>query len=217
MGRRLRVLAGIGAHFQRSRERVRDATIRETHRYRLIARELGRRLAADGVIDVPSDVFYLLRAEILDPPADAKELVARRRAERDRLRQHRPPVSFSGSFEAAALSGSDELAAGESISGSGVSAGTAKGRVRVMTIDTVDELEPGDILVAEFTDVGWTPFFSFAGAVVVDTGGEMSHAAVVAREFGVPCVVGTKNGSQVLKDGYVVEVDGATGTITRVE
>ena len=73
------------------------------------------------------------------------------------------------------------------------------------------------MLVAELTDTGWTPFFSYAAAVVVDTGAEMSHAAVIAREFGIPCVVGCIEASRVLRTGQVIEVDGSTGRITRVE
>ena len=97
------------------------------------------------------------------------------------------------------------------------SAGIAKGTARVLTVDSMDELEPGEILVTAFTDTGWTPFFAYAAAVVVDTGGEMSHAAVVAREFGIPCVVNTVTGSSALRTGHVLEVDGATGRVTRVE
>ena len=77
-----------------------------------------------------------------------------------------------------------------------------------------DELEPGEILVARVTDTGWTPFFGTAAAVVTDIGGSMSHATIVAREFGIPAVVGTKCGSQVLTDGQLVEVNGATGVVT---
>lgn len=216
LGLRLRVLASVGAWFQRLRETVRDAAIRQTHQYRLIAREIGTRLAASGEIDSPDDVFYLVRDELRHPPAYAKALIARRRAERERLETQRPPLSFVGEWKP---SGNDvaELKPGEYLRGTPVSAGLAKGPVRVLTVDSMDELEPGEVLVTAFTDTGWTPFFSYAAAVVVDTGGEMSHAAVVAREFGIPCVVGTFTGSKVLETGYVVEVDGASGVVTRVE
>ncbi len=103
------------------------------------------------------------------------------------------------------------------MTGVGASAGLAKGPVRVLTLDSMDDLEPGEVLVTAFTDTGWTPFFAYAAAVVVDTGGEMSHAAVVAREFGIPCIVGTANGSTALKTGHIVEVDGSSGQVTRVE
>ena len=216
LGRRLRVLASLGSRFQRLRETARDATIRQTHQYRLIAREIGTRLAARGVIDAPEDVFYLVRAELKNPPADAKAVVERRRAERKRLETQRPPLNFVGDWTPDA-STEAELMPGETLCGTAVSAGLAKGVVRVLTVDSMDELEPGEVLVTAFTDTGWTPFFAYAAAVIVDTGGEMSHAAVVAREFGIPCVVGTLTGSKVLKTGHVVEVDGSTGAVTRVE
>lgn len=215
-GLRLKVLAALGARFQRLRETARDTTIRLTHQYRLIAREIGSRLAARGVIESPDDVFYLVRDELKNPPADVKALIARRRAERQRLEIHRPPLNFVGEWTPDAAD-QRELMPGKSLHGSAVSAGLAKGPVRVLTVDSMDELEPGEVLVTAFTDTGWTPFFAYAAAVIVDTGGEMSHAAVVAREFGIPCIVGTLTGSKVLKTGHVVEVDGASGVVTRVE
>lgn len=216
VSRRVALAAEVANRFQRLREQARDATIRRTHQYRLIAREIGRRLADRGVIDQPEDVFYLIRSELKNPPANAAELVARRRAERERLRVERPPLNFAGTYSTT-RDAAGALEPGQSLQGTPVSAGVAKGRVRVLTADSMDDLEPGEVLVSAFTDTGWTPYFSFAAAVVVDTGGEMSHAAVVAREFGVPCVVGTLRGSAVLRTGDVVEVDGATGKVTRVE
>ncbi|MGH3556073.1 MAG: NAD-dependent epimerase/dehydratase family protein [Mycobacterium sp.] len=216
LGVRLRILASLGARCQRLREMVRDAAIRQTHQYRLIAGEIGARLAERGVIDSPDDVFYLVRQELRHPPADAKALIARRRAERKRLETQRPPLNFVGKWMPDA-GAAEELKPGESLRGTPVSAGLAKGSVRVLSVESMDQLEPGEVLVAAFTDTGWTPFFAYAAAVVVDTGGEMSHAAVVAREFGIPCVVGTLAGSKVLKTGHVIEVDGASGVVTRVE
>ncbi|MEB3071489.1 NAD-dependent epimerase/dehydratase family protein [[Mycobacterium] vasticus] len=216
LGLRLRLLASLGARFQRLRETVRDAAIRQTHQYRLIAREIGNRLAERGVIDNSDDVFYLVRDELKAPPADVRELIARRRAERQRLEIQRPPLNFVGEWAPDQVI-DEELQPGDSLQGTAVSAGLAKGPVRVLTVDSMDELEPGEVLVTAFTDTGWTPFFSYAAAVVVDTGGEMSHAAVVAREFGIPCIVGTLTGSRVLKTGSVVEVDGTSGLVTRVE
>jgi len=216
LSRRLRTLAALASRFQRIREQVRDAAMRRTHQYRLLAREVGTRLAARGFIASPDDVFYLVRKELKHPPSNARELVERRRAERKRLAVQRPPINFAGHWESEATE-PDELKPGESLRGTPVSAGVAKGTVRVLTVELVDDLEPGEVLVTAFTDTGWTPFFSYAAAVIVDTGGEMSHAAVVAREFGVPCVVGTITGSRALRTGHVVEVDGSAGTITRVK
>ncbi len=212
----LLLLAGLGAGFQRSRERVRDAAIRHTHGYRLIARELGGRLAARGVIERPDDVFYLTRDELTHPPVDAAARVSRRRAERSRLEQCRPPTYFVEWWQPRRDT-VGELKPGETLTGIPASAGSAKGPVRVLTVDAIRDLQPGEVLVAECTDTGWTPFFSYAAAVVVDTGAEMSHAAVIAREFGIPCVVGAVAASHIVRTGQVIEVDGSTGRITRLE
>ena len=215
-GPKLRLLARLGSAFQQSRERARDAAVRHTHCYRLIAREIGSRLARDGVIQHPDDVFYLIRDELQHPPADVRHRVARRQAEQARLEKYRPPMNFVERWELRAADFT-EAAPGESLTGIPVSAGIAKGRVRVLMADLTSELQPGEVLVTEFTDIGWTPFFAYAAAVVVDTGAEMSHAAVVAREFGIPCVVGSIVGSRVLRTGHLVEVDGSSGRVTRVE
>jgi phosphohistidine swiveling domain-containing protein/nucleoside-diphosphate-sugar epimerase len=215
MGPSVRLLAGLGAAFQRSRERARDVAIRYTHGYRLIAREIGDRLARDGVIEHRDDVFYLIRDELCCPPSDVRDRVAWRRAERARLAQQRPPTRFVGQWDCGDVVA--RLAPGQTLTGMPVSAGVAKGRVRVLTTDSTEDLEPGEVLVAEFTDSGWTPFFGYAAAVVVDTGAKMSHAAVVSREFGIPCVVGSATGSRALRTGDLVEVDGASGLVTRLE
>ena len=91
------------------------------------------------------------------------------------------------------MEATQEIKPGESLMGTAASVGIVKGRVRVVTADSINELRPGEVLVAESLDVGWTPFFSYAAAVVVDTGAVMSHAAIVAREFGIPCVVRVKD------------------------
>jgi phosphoenolpyruvate synthase/pyruvate phosphate dikinase len=98
-----------------------------------------------------------------------------------------------------------------------VSGGRIKGRVRLVDQHTIDDLLPGEVLVAEATDVGYTPAFAYAGAVVTNIGGPMSHAAIVAREFGVACVVDARNATRRLSDGSMVEVDGSTGEIRLLE
>jgi phosphohistidine swiveling domain-containing protein len=88
-----------------------------------------------------------------------------------------------------------------------------RGRVRIVRPETIDDLQAGEILVAEVTDVGYTAAFCYAAAVVTELGGPMSHAAVVAREFGFPCVVDAQGATKSLPSGALVEVDGATGEI----
>lgn len=213
----LRVLAALGAQFQQARERVRDAAVRHTHTYRLIAREIGARLVERGVLDAPDDVFYLVRADLDGPPDRLRQLVSRRRAERQRLEHCRPPVHFVSYWQPQTPAAGTQLPPGGSLAGVAASAGSAKGRVRVLGADTLDELLAGEVLVAEHTDTGWTPFFCHAAAIVVDTGAQMSHAAVLAREFGIPCVVGAVHASRRLQTGQVVEVDGSAGRVIRLE
>ncbi|MDI3315430.1 MAG: PEP-utilizing enzyme [Mycobacterium sp.] len=215
MAPKMRLLTRLGAEFQRSRERARDAAMRYTHNYRLIVRELGARLAARGIIEQPDDVFYLIRDELTHPPADIRSRIARRKAERTRLERLRPPVYFVQRWQPRCDT-TAELKPGQSLTGIPVSAGLARGRVRVLTADSIEDLQPGEVLVAEATDTGWTPYFSYAAAVVVDIGAEMSHAAVVAREFSIPCVVGSITASRMLRTGQLIEVDGSTGRVTRM-
>ena len=96
--------------------------------------------------------------------------------------------------------------------------GVAQGRVRVVLdpSDAVD-LEPGEVLVAPLTDPSWTPLFLPAAAVVVNVGALMSHAVIVSRELGIPCVVAVEGATQQLADGMLVEVDGTAGSVTVLE
>jgi pyruvate,water dikinase len=86
----------------------------------------------------------------------------------------------------------------------------------VLTPDAAGSLEPGDILIAPQTDPSWTPLFVVSGAVVVDVGAPNSHAMIVSRELGIPCVAGVYGATRRIPDGATVEVDGAAGTVTIV-
>ena len=94
-------------------------------------------------------------------------------------------------------------------------AGQVTGKVKVITsIDDINKIEEGDILVTVATNIGWTLVFPKVSAIVTDIGAPLSHAAIVAREFGIPAVVGCGNATTVLKTGDVVTVDGSKGTVT---
>jgi pyruvate,water dikinase len=97
--------------------------------------------------------------------------------------------------------------------GSPISPGTVVGPIKVLNNPFEKEIEPGDILTAVTTDPGWTPLFINAGAVILEIGGELQHGALVAREYGKPCVAGIPDVTNVLQDGQIVEVDGSAGTI----
>jgi phosphohistidine swiveling domain-containing protein len=210
--RRARPVALLAAHHVRDREVRRDRMVRAIWLLRSLLRELGRRLVDSGVIETVDDVFYLLVDELDALPADVSGLVARRRAEQSRLAGVAPPAVFSGDWRAAAGEAT-VLVSGQALTGVGVSGGRVQGRVRIVTPETIDDLQAGEILVAEVTDVGYTAAFAYAGAVVTELGGPMSHAAVVAREFGIPCVVDVHDATRRLAPGALIEVDGTSGTI----
>jgi nucleoside-diphosphate-sugar epimerase/phosphohistidine swiveling domain-containing protein len=213
---RARPVARLAAHQVRDREVRRDRMVRAVWLLRNLLRELGRRLVESRTLENADDVFYLLVDELDALPTDTAALVARRRAEQHRLASVTPPAIFSGGWRPATIAAS-VLSAGQTLAGAGVSGGRVCGRVRIVRPDTIDDLEAGEILVAEVTDVGYTAAFSYAGAVVTELGGPMSHAAVVAREFGIPCVVDVHDATRRLPPGALIEVDGTTGTIQVLE
>jgi phosphoenolpyruvate synthase/pyruvate phosphate dikinase len=92
-----------------------------------------------------------------------------------------------------------------------------EGRARVVTDPEKTELEEGDLLVCEATDPGWISLFLVAGGVVTDLGGMLSHGAIVAREMGIPCVVGTRTASRTIRDGQRVRIDGDRGVVTLLD
>jgi len=213
---RARPVAALAAYQLRDREVRRDRMVRAIWLLRNLLRELGHRLTKAGVLEDADDVFYLLVDELDALPADVAVLVANRRAEQIRLAGLVPPAVFSGTWRAVSAAVS-VLAPGQTLTGVGVCGGRVRGRVRIIGPDTIDDLQAGEILVAAVTDVGYTAAFSYAGAVVTELGGPMSHAAVVAREFRVPCVVDVQDATRRLPPGALVEVDGTNGTIQVLE
>jgi phosphohistidine swiveling domain-containing protein len=208
----LRLAANVMHRWLRLRERARDAVARQTHALRLAVREVGCRAAAAGDLAVANDVFYLDYDELFTPALHAAKVPERRR-ERERLRAIHLPRAFELRWEPV------DVAKGAltALSGLGVSPGVVEGPARVVTDGDAAFLEPGEILVAHVTDVGWTSLFTWAAAVVTDIGGTLSHAAIVAREIGIPCVVGTEHATQALRTGQRVRVDGTAGTVEIIE
>ena len=181
--------------------------------------EMGRRLFDAGVLDKPEDVFHLRLEELeaIDDPdlgrTDAETLratVRRRSARRDELAGVRlidPTAVFPRGDSGDAL-----------ITGTPSSSGLATGPVTVIREPAeFGRLAAGDVLVCPYTNPAWTTLFQRAAAVVVDSGGPASHAAIVAREYGIPAVMGTANGTTVLTDGQLVTVDGTTGRVTTAD
>ena len=208
------VVAALNAAVRR-RERSKDVAMRGTHALRLALREVGRRQVDAAIFDEVCDVFYLAPDEILAAARHAERIPARR-AERIRLAELNLPPTFTLRWEP--LAGESAGTRAEILHGIGASPGIVRGPVRVArTSEDIDDVEPDSVLIARVTDVGWTPIFGCVAAVVTDVGGLHSHAAIVAREFGIPCVVGTNRATLDLSNGCIVEVDGTRGTVTPVQ
>jgi phosphohistidine swiveling domain-containing protein len=182
-------------------------------RRRLVA--VGRALKEEGLLAEAGDVFFLTIQELSrlargDTAALAR--IAGRRAEFERWRDFRPPLVVTSEGIPA------PLLPPKSLRGDPVSPGVARGRVRVVLDPLRDgTLEAGEILVAPHTDPGWTPLFLRAAAVVTEVGGALSHVAVVAREFGLPAVVNVVDATRLLRSGQMIEVDGNSGIVRRVD
>jgi rifampicin phosphotransferase len=199
---------------------------REAPKYHIIrllvapARELlqsvGRELAAAGRLSSADDIFLLTLPEARRAVAgaDMRDIVVERRRvfERERARRHIPRVLLSDGTDAevAFVSTGDQ----QSLRGSPASPGVVSGPARVIRSPLGARLEPGEILVAPSTDPGWTPLFLTAGGLVMEMGGMMSHGAVVAREYGIPAVVGVTGATDRISTGQRITVDGGAGSVS---
>jgi phosphohistidine swiveling domain-containing protein len=169
----------------------------------------------DGSV-VPA-VFFLTVDELVSTLRNARSdlapLVRLRRAEHARdLARPDPPVTFVG----APLAAQPPPTGGEVLRGIPASSGVVEARARVLLSADMSEFRPGEVLVVRTTDVGWTPLFLMAAGIVTELGGALSHAAIVAREFGVPSVVNVPGVTRLLRTGERVRVDGDHGTVERV-
>jgi pyruvate,water dikinase len=207
--RRARQLIGI-------RELPKYYMVRALAEVRRQVAAVGAHLAAGGRITAADDVFFLDLAEAraaLDG-TDLRDVVASRREAYalEERRRRVPRVLLSDGTEPEAAHPAS--APDGSLAGTPASAGTVTGIARVVLDPVGAHLEPGEILVAPSTDPGWTPLFLTAGGVVMEMGGANSHGAVVAREYGLPAVVGVPDATTLITTGQRITVDGTSGTIT---
>jgi phosphoenolpyruvate synthase/pyruvate phosphate dikinase len=173
-------------------------------------------LAARGVIERAEDVFYLTLDELKTAAATGradKRKIAALREKYAAYEKLKPPRVLTSEGEAFAGSYAPRDLPPGALAGMPVSAGTVEGRARVVTRLEEADLERGDILVAPFTDPGWTPLFVSASGLVTEVGGLMTHGAVVAREYGIPAVVGVDEATEKIHDGDRIRVDGTRGVV----
>jgi phosphohistidine swiveling domain-containing protein len=184
-------------------------------------------MVEQGVFDEIEDYGFVTKDEMpafLADPHPMATTVRERRAEYMRLEQLEPPFVFVGhsagpdTWPRRDAVAADRLGVGDVLAGMSGCSGVAEGIARVV-LDSNDPfaLEPGDILIAPITDPSWTPLFVPAAGVVVDVGAPMSHAIIVSRELGIPCVISATGGTRRIPNGARVRVDGSTGVVTVLE
>lgn len=184
----------------------------------LVGREIGKTAFLQD-LDVARHAVTFLGADALWHTLDelqetatltTAEVVARQRI-RSQFAAQEPPLSFVGNSgeQPSVADGAQPV-----ITGVGASPGVARGRARVVTSSSAAVgLGAGDVLIARTAEPSWVVMFAMVAGIAIDVGGTLSHAAIIARELGIPCAIGTGNGTQVIPDGALVEVDGSRGTV----
>jgi len=208
--KRVRALAGL-------REVPKFYAVLVLTRARELLLSVGEELARAGCLESAEDIFFVSLPEARAALAgkDLRSVVRERRAVYDRevKRRHVPRILLSDGTEPSAEAHDAPGAASGVLRGTPASGGTVTAKARVILDPGSARLEPGEILVAPSTDPGWTPLFLTAGGLVMEMGGAMSHGAVVAREYGIPAIVGVPDATERIAMGQRITVDGSSGTV----
>ena len=180
--------------------------------------EIGRRHQQASVINEPDEVYWLRRKEIEDGVGNlAEQVEQRKQLWRGQLRATPPQLLPKGSWGDMFrnwMPAASEEQTGDLIKGTGASAGTITAPARVLGgPQDFGSMQPGDVLVASITTPAWTSLFAMASAVVTDIGGPLSHSSIVAREYGIPAVLGTGVATRRIRSGQLIKVDGDAGTV----
>jgi pyruvate,water dikinase len=212
--------ANQARHTLRLREQTKSALLTLGGEERRIVREMGQRLATSGLIDAPRMIELLGDREaeqmLLGAPGPPEaDLAWRTTAGRRAVAAPALPELFCGAPEVEASTGGEDW---PPLSGWAASPGRVRGPARIIDdIAAGAALEPGEVLVAVATDPSWTPVIAEAAGIVLEVGGPLSHAAIVARELGIPAVLKVNGATKAIDQGAVVEVDGFAGTVRVVD
>ncbi len=206
------------------------APLREHHKYyamRVVAvikpvfLEAGEQLRTEGRLSARNDIWFLNLPEILaafgdstfgNRAHDLQTLVAERRGAFQHYQSLTPPRVITSDGEILVVKLDNSAPAG-ALKGSPVSAGVVEGHAKVVLDPGREQLEPGEILVAPYTDPGWTPLFVNAAGLVTEVGGLMTHGSLVAREYGIPAVVGVDGATRQISSGQRIRLDGNAGYV----
>jgi pyruvate,water dikinase len=188
--------------------------------------EFGKNFAYENIIEAPRDIFYLTKEEIFNyvrgtsVDIDFKTIIKNRKEEFKNFGTKNPTDSFStygivykGNNYTSLSTNPLSLGEEAQLSGIGACAGVVRAKVKIVHSVAESEGLEGCIMVAERTDPGWVPLFPISKGILVERGSILSHSAIVAREMGIPAIVGVNNLLSTLKDGDEVEMDGSAGTI----
>ncbi|MGB0387806.1 MAG: phosphoenolpyruvate synthase [Ardenticatenaceae bacterium] len=189
--------------------------------------EAAQLLQQAGRIDELDDIWYLDLIELIDvleqpteevrPYSDPVRRIAQRQAQMARYREMSPPRVMTSDGEIPVVKHSGENVPEGALPGNPVSTGIIEGIAKVVLDPTTELLTPGEILIAPFTDPGWTPLFINAAGLVMEVGGLMTHGSVVAREYGIPAVVGVLNATKLIQSGQKIRVNGDLGYVEILE
>jgi pyruvate,water dikinase len=201
------------------RENVKSQVIKLVVALRKMLLELGRKLHHKGVLKNKDDIFFL-RLEELESVVQGKadfdihRVITARRAEYDKNKAIMPPDVVFGKFDPEKCPPEVIDADVRTLTGLAVSPGVVTGKARViLRADSGQQVLAGEILIAPFTDPGWTPYFIPAAAIVMDQGGLLSHGSIIAREYGLPAVVNVGSATKIIRTGQTIQVDGNRGVV----
>lgn len=201
------------------RENWKSEGVRYLTLFRRSLMELGQRLNNRGVLENQDDIFFL-KLEEIEPVTqnktdfDFKKIIVQRRAEYEKNKAVTPPKVVIGKFDPDNFVSDTIDTDTEVLTGLAVSPGVVTGKARViLRADADQQVLAGEILVAPFTDPGWTPCFVPAAAIVMDQGGLLSHGSIIAREYGIPAVVNVGPATKIIKTGQTIRVDGNRGIV----
>ncbi|MCO1603355.1 PEP/pyruvate-binding domain-containing protein [Desulfosporosinus nitroreducens] len=200
------------------REKTKSVLAVMMEAYRKIAQELGSRFCQRAIIEEQADIYFCTWPElvsILNGQWDGvgiKALITKRKVFMKEMESIAPPDIIMG--DTPKYTEPAPRSSGNYLTGVPVAAGKASGKARLISHPAEgNRLQPGDVMVAPSTDPGWTPLFLKASAVIMETGGFLSHGAIVAREYGIPAVVNIPGVMRVIKEGWEVDVDGDEGKV----